>query len=147
MKTKACFMDHPFHPMLIVFPLGLWVFSFICDIIFKLSHAPVWNTVVLYSLGGGIIGGVLAALPGMIDLFSLPPSKAQKIGIWHMITNIVVLTIMIIVFFLKIFSQTDFVNFILFIIGIILLGLSGWLGGELVYVNGVSVKKVDNYNE
>jgi uncharacterized membrane protein len=147
MITKASFMDHPFHPMLIVFPLGLWVFSFVCCVIFKITNSSVWNTVSIYSLGGGIIGGVLAALPGIIDLFSLPPSRAQKIGIWHMIVNINVLTILIIVFFLKIFNQADLISFILFIIGIILLGLSGWLGGELVYVNGVAVKKVDNYND
>jgi len=38
METKASISGHPFHPMLIIFPLGLWVFSFICCVIFKLCY-------------------------------------------------------------------------------------------------------------
>jgi uncharacterized membrane protein len=60
--------------------------------------------------------------------------------------NIVALTILIIVFFSKIFIHESILNFILFIIAILLLLVSGWLGGELVYVKGVGVKKVENYN-
>jgi uncharacterized membrane protein len=146
MKSKMSFANHPFHPMLIVFPLGLWIFSFVCAIIFKITAAPVWNTVSLYSLGGGIIGAILAALPGFADLFGLEQGSAQHIGIWHMIVNIVALTILIIVFFSKIFIHESILNFILFIIAILLLLVSGWLGGELVYVKGVGVKKVENYN-
>jgi len=32
MRTPARIMDHPIHPMLIPFPIGLWVFSLAADI-------------------------------------------------------------------------------------------------------------------
>lgn len=143
MKTKAGILNHPFHPMLVVFPLGLWVFSFVCDIIYKFTNIPVWQQVSIYTLAGGIIGAAAASLPGLADLFDLPKSTAQTKGIWHMIVNVVVLTILTIVFFLKIFSQADLIAFILFAIGILLLIVGGWLGGDLVFVHGVAVGKID----
>ena len=139
MKTKASFMHHPIHPMIIVFPLGLWIFSFICQIIFKLSNAPVWHEVALYTMCGGIIGAALAAVPGLIDLFDLPKSKARTIGIWHMLTNVTVLTIFIIAFFIDIYSHEDEVAFVLSLVGVALLLLGGWLGGELVYRYAIGV--------
>ncbi len=142
MKTKASYMNHPFHPMLIVFPLGLWIFSFICLVISKFTDYHVWNTISIYTLAGGIIGGAIAAVPGLIDLFALPQSKARTIGIWHMIINIIILTILIITFFLKVFSNAEQIAFIFFAISIILLLVSGWLGGELVYHYGVAVSTI-----
>ncbi|MEO9135760.1 MAG: DUF2231 domain-containing protein, partial [Casimicrobiaceae bacterium] len=33
MQTPASIAKHPIHPMLVVFPIGLWIFSLICDLI------------------------------------------------------------------------------------------------------------------
>src|SRR5215813_8270809 len=48
----------------------------------------VWNDVAFYSMAGGIIGALLAAVPGLIDLISISDSKAKSIGIWHMTINL-----------------------------------------------------------
>jgi hypothetical protein len=33
MRTPASISKHPIHPMPIVFPIGLWIFSLVCDLI------------------------------------------------------------------------------------------------------------------
>ncbi len=33
MRTPASIGGHPIHPMLVVFPIGLWIFSLVCDLI------------------------------------------------------------------------------------------------------------------
>jgi len=33
MRTPASIAKHPIHPMLVNFPIGLWFFSLICDLI------------------------------------------------------------------------------------------------------------------
>ena len=33
MRTPEAIVKHPIHPMLIVFPIGLWIFSLACDLI------------------------------------------------------------------------------------------------------------------
>ena len=46
MRTPASIFKHPIHPMLIVFPIGLWIFSLACDLI-RLTGASgdAWSTV------------------------------------------------------------------------------------------------------
>lgn len=69
MGSPASLKKHPLHPMLVAFPIGLWVFAFVCDVIHALSGNTVWLTVATYCIGGGIVGAVLAAVPGLIDYF------------------------------------------------------------------------------
>lgn len=138
--ARAKIARHPVHPMLIVFPVGLWIFSFVCYSVFMLGGPAVWRTVAIYSMGGGIVGAALAAVFGMIDLFSMYPSRARSIGIWHMLINVSVLTLFLVAFFLHIGGQSDdTVTYVISAIAVVLLLVSGWLGGELVYVLGVGV--------
>jgi len=66
MSSTASFKGHPLHPILIPLPIGLWIFSIVSDLIFKLGFGgPVWNEVAFYTLGGGIVGALIAALPGI----------------------------------------------------------------------------------
>jgi uncharacterized membrane protein len=141
-STRASIYRHPIHPMLIVFPLGLWIFSVICYLIYLLSSVSVWHTVALYAMGGGIIGGVVAAVPGAIDFLTLPKSRVQTIALSHMISNVVALTIFIITFSLAVFgNEQSVVPFALSLFGLLAVGTGGWLGGALVYEHGVGVEQ------
>src|SRR5579859_2983558 len=96
MRTPASISRHPIHPMLIVFPIGLWIFSLACDLI-RLAGAPgdAWITVALYSMVGGLIGALCAAVPGLMDLLyykgGTPPVK--KIALTHMTINLIVVAL------------------------------------------------------
>jgi uncharacterized membrane protein len=69
MGTPASIGKHPVHPMLMVFPIGLWIFSLIFDAIgLSVATPGVWFTVALYAMVGGLIGALAAAVPGLIDL-------------------------------------------------------------------------------
>lgn len=50
--------------MRIVFPIGLWIFSLACNLIW-LAGAPgdAWSIVAFYSMAGGLIGVLCAAVP------------------------------------------------------------------------------------
>ena len=91
MRTPASIFKHPIHPMLIVFPIGLWIFSLACDLI-RLAGASgdAWSTVAFFSMIGGLIGALCAAVPGFIDLLfykgGAPPVK--KIALTHMAINL-----------------------------------------------------------
>jgi uncharacterized membrane protein len=46
MQTPANIAKHPIHPMLVTIPIGLWVFSFVCDLVFAFGRGnETWNTV------------------------------------------------------------------------------------------------------
>src|SRR5689334_19366941 len=79
--------------MLVAFPIGLWGFSLVCDLIFTFGvQAPVWKTVALYTMVGGFVGALAAAIPGLIDLLSLPHGP-RRTAILHMCVNLVVVTL------------------------------------------------------
>jgi uncharacterized membrane protein len=44
MSTPASIAKHPIHPMLVAFPVGLLVFSLICDLIYAGVDSPTWMT-------------------------------------------------------------------------------------------------------
>jgi hypothetical protein len=68
-RTPASLAKDPSHPMLVVFPIGLWIFSLICDLIgMSAVTTNVWFTVRLYTMVGGLIGALAAAAPRLIDL-------------------------------------------------------------------------------
>ena len=69
MRTPASIYKHPIHPMLVVFPIGLWIFSLACDLIrLAGASAEIWTNVAFIAMVGGLIGALCAAVPGAIDL-------------------------------------------------------------------------------
>lgn len=140
MTSPASFDKHPFHPMLIVFPIGLWVFSFISDIIWWFGWGgEIWPAVSIRVMAGGIIGALLAAVPGFIDFLSLT-GDSLRIAAFHFTINLFLIALFVADFWLRAagFQVTPWPLLMSFI-GIIGLSVSGWLGGHLVYVHGVAV--------
>lgn len=146
MASRASIGGHPIHPMLIPFPIGLLVFSLIADFIYLWRGNPVWeNYIAFYTLLGGIIGAAAAAVPGLIDWATLTDRAAIKVANWHARVNIIGLLIFIASFYLRTTSgATWIVNMpmlpiILSCVGVLGLGVAGYLGGELVFRHGVAV--------
>jgi uncharacterized membrane protein len=139
MLTPARIRKHPIHPMIIAFPIALWVFAFIAHLVHQGTGSTHWWTVAMYCMAAGLIGGVCAAVPGFIDFLTLSPSRTRTVAIWHFICNATILVLLAISFFLRVAGNTSSAPLILMIIGIVLLFVSGWLGGSLVYVHTVGV--------
>ncbi len=149
MSTPASIGKHPIHPMLVAFPIGLLVFSFVCDLIYLFgSHQPVWSEVALYSMGGGIIGAVLAAVAGFIDFLSITEPQMKSIAWKHMLVNLAAVVIFILDFWLRAESaMVSRLPVVLSLIGVLAFGVSGWLGGEMVYVKGMGVEAVEKMSK
>jgi uncharacterized membrane protein len=141
MTTPASIAKHPIHPMVIVFPIGLLVFSFLCDLVFAFgSHARLWSMLSFYTMAGGIIGGFLAAVPGLIDFISIQDRETKRIGWIHMLSNVSGLVFFILAWTVHYRNaSTTRTSVILSFLGLLALGVGGWMGGELVYVKGVGV--------
>jgi len=140
MRTPASVARHPIHPMLVPIPIGLWVFSLVCDLIYRFGTGDtVWFTVATYNMVAGIVGALIAAVFGFIDLLSLPAAP-KKTALVHMTINLVIVVLYVINAWLRITpgEYTD-APIVLSIIAISLLLVSGWLGGHLVYVHRVAV--------
>jgi uncharacterized membrane protein len=140
MRTPANIAKHPIHPMLVAIPIGLWIFSLICDLVYRFgSTNPNWQVVAWYTLVGGILGALVAAVPGLIDMLSLP-WHTKRIALIHMSINLTVVALYVVNAYIRKRSGgvSDAAIWLSFI-SVALLAVSGWLGGKLVYVHGVAV--------
>jgi uncharacterized membrane protein len=126
--------------MLVVLPMGLWVFSLIADLIAAAGWTTPWNDLAMYTIGGGVGGAVIAAAPGLIDFFFLTDQHTRKIGLYHLIVNLSATAIFAFNLYIRATSGPGAFPLALSIAGIALIGIGGWLGGELVYVRGVAVE-------
>ena len=94
--------------------------------------------VALYTLIGGIVGALLAALPGLVDLVSLPEGP-RTTALVHMGINLTVVALYAVNAWLRLQGGGGQIPLILSLVGVGLLAVSGWLGGKMVYVHGVAV--------
>ena len=147
MASPASIGGHPVHPMIIPFPIALWVFSLIADGIYLWRDNPVWRDyVAFYALLGGIIGAAVAAVPGLIDWLSLTDKAVVKLANWHARLNVIALLVFAASLYLRTTGGSDLISnsytiaIALSVFGVVLISISGWLGGEMVFKHGVAVE-------
>ena len=128
--------------MLIAFPIGLWIFSLVCDIVYHAGgHNVFWKAVAFYSMAGGILGALLAAIPGFIDYLSLTDYQAKRIATTHMILNLTVVAMFLFNLGIRYNAAPsgEIFSVMLSVVAIGLMAISGWLGGALVFEHHVGV--------
>lgn len=145
MRTPAQIAGHPIHPMLVTIPIGLWIFSLVCDFVAMQSAAPeTWAAASLYAMVGGILGALAAALPGLVDLLSLRGTPVLPTAVKHMALNLTIVVLYVVNAWLRWGeAAAGGTPLVLSLIAIALLLVSGWLGGKMVYEAGVAVHAED----
>src|SRR3954454_8451933 len=78
MESRAKLAGHAIHPMLIVFPLGLLGISLVFDIAYFLTSDASFAAAAFWDITAGIIGGLLAALFGLVDWLAIPNGTRAK---------------------------------------------------------------------
>lgn len=143
MESKSKFAGHPIHPMLVVFPLGLFISAIVFDILYLVNGNALFSTVAYYNILFGIIMGLVAAVFGFRDWLAIPAgTRARSVGATHGLGNVVVTLLMALSWLMRM-NAADFVpgtlGYILSFAGVGLGTLTAWLGGELVYRLSVGI--------
>jgi uncharacterized membrane protein len=132
--------------MIIPFPFALWTFSLFADVMYIWRGNQSWERTAFYTLAGGIAGGIAAAIPGIIDYFGIKDRTVSKLAGWHARFNVLALLLFAVSFYLRTrtggayMANGDYtLPVALSAVGFILICISGWLGGDMVYKHGVAV--------
>ncbi|MBI4549992.1 MAG: DUF2231 domain-containing protein [Candidatus Omnitrophica bacterium] len=144
MKTPASIQSHPVHAMLVALPLGLWIFSFICDVLYQVYGAEDWRITAFLTMGGGIVTALAASVPGLMDYLYVRNrnESVKKIGAFHLGLNLAAVLLYAVNFYLRLQLPGDHkLPIALSAAAILILTISGWLGGEMVYVHRVGVEE------
>ena len=145
--TPAHVGKHPVHPMLVVLPIGLWIAALAFDILYAATANPVWRTLAFWNIAAGIIGALLAAVPGFVDYLALD-GRARRIATYHMLLNLGAVALFAVNWYLRTRVSADSRwPLALSVIGVVGVMISGWLGGELVYRERVGVDEPARGNE
>jgi uncharacterized membrane protein len=142
MKSHAKVMGHSLHQMLIVFPLGLLATAVVFDVIHLATGNPRWADVSFWMIAAGLVGGLIAAPPGLIDWLAIPKgTRAKAVGLWHGGGNLVVIALFAVSWFLRRENPgaPSTAALALSFAGVGLALVTAWLGGELVARLGVGV--------
>lgn len=148
------FIRHPLHPMLVHLPIGLWVGSVIFDITFMAGHNPTVAAASFFCISIGILGAILALPSGLAEYFSISSNSVPKrLATTHMLLNIGIIA----VYSINLLSRYKMLDgvpsavtggqLILSLFSIALLGVSGYLGGLLVFEYGVGLRPSESFEE
>lgn len=143
-------LGHPLHPMLVHLPIGLFLLSFVFDVISITRDAPARSASFVlpafYTMSIGIVFALVAAVPGFADYTSIRRDHpARRTAVWHMLLNLAVVGLYIGNVILRDRRYDPFeprvegLPFAMSLAAIGLLSVSGWLGGKMVYNDGVGV--------
>jgi uncharacterized membrane protein len=143
MKSRVRAAGHPVHPMLIVFPLALFVTGTIFDVVRAIGGNPTFGQVGYWDIAVGLIGAVLAAVTGLLDWTAIPAgTRAKRIGLFHGGANAAVLVLFLISWLVRMDNVDHIAGagpLTAQIVAIVISGVAAWLGGELVDRLGVGV--------
>ena len=137
---------HPFHPILVTLPIGAWICALIFDIATRVNSngSPALVDAAYWLIGIGILGALVAAVFGLMDLLTIPRgTRAFATGLLHGL-NLVVVGVFVVNFLWRAgdydeLSKVKAGQLVLSAIGVGILAVSGWLGGKLAYHYGVRV--------
>jgi uncharacterized membrane protein len=137
METRFKLLGHPVHPMLIVFPLGLLSTAVIFDVLYVLTGTDELAIVAFWLIAAGVLGGLLAAVFGLVDWLGLPRgTRAKAVGLWHGGGNVVVVALFAVSWLLRLEARAYLPDVLPLVLGLLAAAIAlvtAWLGGELVY--------------
>ncbi|MFL6843361.1 MAG: DUF2231 domain-containing protein [Allosphingosinicella sp.] len=141
-KSTARIMGHPIHPMLVPFPIAFFIGAFLADLIHLRTAADFWGDAAFWLLAAGLAMAALAALAGLTDFLGDSRIRALSSARLHMLGNVTVVLIEAVNLYLRAgipAPQTPAIGVYLSGAAFLLLGLTGWLGGDLVFRHRVGV--------
>ncbi|MCI4063839.1 DUF2231 domain-containing protein [Micromonospora sp. R77] len=143
MESRLKVLGHPVHPMLVMFPVALLVTAVGFDVIDTVGGPRLLGELAYWNITVGLVGGLLAAAAGSVDLLAIPAgTRAKRVGLTHAAANLAVILLFAAVWVVRLNADSRAAGGALIaieVVAVALLGLSAWLGGELVDRLGVGV--------
>jgi len=134
MESRLNIAGQAVQPILILFPLGLFVMAVLFDVA-DLSGGPaILGALAFWNIVAGLVAGVLAALAGAIDLAFVRRTEAKRVGVLRTLLNMAVLILFAVILMVRIGEADRGSGIGLFLVELLALGVAGfgaWFGGQL----------------
>jgi len=145
MRSKAAIAGHPIHPMLVPLPIGAFFLALVGDLVHLSGRDAFWYHLSFVAIGIGVVTALIAAVFGLIDLVGVPMGRsAHRLAITHAVLNVTIVVLYAVSWWMRrddrALGNASFTPaFGIAVLAFLMLGVSGWLGGELSYRHRVGV--------
>jgi len=142
-RSTAQIAGHPFHPMLVPFPIVCFVGTLVTDIAYWRTANMTWSVISVWLLTVGLIMALFAVIAGFIDFLGDRRIRDLR-AVWiHAIGNAVALVLSIIN--VLVHSRDGYTSvvptgLILSTLVVLILLVTGWQGWSMVYRHRVGVR-------
>jgi uncharacterized membrane protein len=135
---------HPFHPFVVPLPVGAFVSSLIFDVLTRTraDGLPYLVDGAFWLIGVGLIGALIAAVFGVLDLLAIPRrTPAFTMALAHLTLNVAASVLFLIGYAWRAgdhveLDQTRWGQLTLSAVAVALLVAAVWLGQTLTYRYG-----------
>jgi len=134
MESRLRIAGQAVQPILMMFPLGLFAMAVIFDVAVVLGAPSILGALAYWNVIAGLIGGVLAALAGAVDLIFVRQPAAKRLGVLRALLNMAVLILFAVILMVRIGAHDRQAGIGLLLVELLALAIGGfgaWFGGEL----------------
>ena len=135
MESRLRIAGHAVHPVLVMFPLGLFTMAIFFDLGNLLGGPDILGSLAYWNIVAGLVGGTSVVVAAAIDLLFVRESQAKRIGVLQNLMNMGVLILFAVILMLRMRTTDRVAGWGLLAVELIALGAAAfgaWYGGELV---------------
>ena len=140
MESRLRIAGQAVHPVLVMFPLGLFTIAILFDIGNLLGGPDILGALAYWNIFAGLVGGVPVVLACAIDLLFVRSSRAKRTGVLRNLVHMGVLVLFAVILMLRMQSQDRVAGGGLLAVELIALVAAfcgAWYGGELANARAV----------
>ena len=134
MESRLRIAGQAVHPVLVMFPLGLFTMAILFDLGNLLGGPDIIGALAYWNIVAGLIGGILVVLASAIDLAFVRGGAAKRVGVLRNLMHMGVLILFAVILMLRMQSQDRVAGWGLLaveLISLVAAFFSAWFAGEL----------------
>ena len=139
---NGTWLEHPLHPVLTDVPIGAWTVAILLDLIALIFGVQNLGLASGIAIGLGVLGALGAIITGLMDWMDINPPELA-VGVTHGLINIAATGLFAVSFFI-LWSRNwtiGLADFIPALAGYLTVSVGGYLGGSLVFRQGVMINR------
>mgnify|MGYP001206668979 CR=1 FL=1 len=143
-ESRVAVLGHPIHAMSVAFPVALTFTLLGADLLYWWTGDVFWARAGVWSGGGGFLLGLVAGGSGTAGLVLVPGIRARTAAWSHFILAVLLLALLGVNWGYRLYDYQDVVlpyGLLLSILCVIMVSVTGWHGGKLVFDYRLGAKK------
>lgn len=140
--SRVAIKQHPLHPILVVYPVAALTLLPLADVLHLYLGDPFWATAAWWLNVLGLVGGLVAAVVGICDMFLIRVVR-RHVSAWiHFIAGVMLLALAAAGVSLRLADPAAAIwpwGLLLSGVGLVMVVIVGWLGGALTFRHGIGV--------